>query len=375
MEIKLNKGKNDIILALGAESAGNFSVFYDGKIFHSDNFGDLLVDKNFKKFQKAVLDFLKKEDLIPNIIITDLHPLYVTTTWGKELSNKFKANHIEVQHHIAHIFSQAVEFKKYKENHWLQATNYKLQTNYGIALDGTGFGLDGNIWGGEIFKIKKDFIRRIGHLEYQTLIGGDLAIREPARLLISVLGKFLNKKGIYTYIKKYYDKNQFELLWNQLQENFNCQETSSTGRVLDAVSVLLGFSKNERKEKHGATYLLEKNSTKPYSDLKPKIKDKILLTTPLFDYLIKNFHKDEKRLAATAQLYVAQGLLGIIGNKKKSQVYISGGLSENKIISDYFKSQGFIKNKKSCAPYGDAGLSLGQIVYYLSNLKNKKYNL
>ena len=96
---------------------------------------------------------------------------------------------------------------------------------------------------------------------------------------------------IYSYVKNFYTRNEFNLLFAQLEQNFNCLETSSTARILDAVSVLLGFSKNQRLIKHGPVELLEKNSTAPYV-LKPVVEvdenEKIwnLKTTPLFEYLI-----------------------------------------------------------------------------------------
>jgi len=359
-------------------------------IYLSPNFGDLLDDNNFLKFQKAVLDFLKINKIKPNTILTDLHPLYKTTLWGAELAKKYKAEHTQVQHHLAHIFS-AIEDKQ------IHNTLYKIpDTFYGIALDGTGYGLDGKIWGGEIFKITPLIkgtggIVRIGHLENQIMIGGDLAVKEPARMLISIMDKFSNnfqlpmfktkKDFIFHFVKKYYTRNQFELLYNQLQNNFNCIETSSTGRILDAVSVLLGFAKNKRSYKHEATDLLEKNSAKPYKDLKPKITFNFqlstfnLLATPLFEYLIKNLHKDKKRLAATAQIYIAEGLYKIIKknnhNKKNfiHNIFVSGGISNNKIISSYLESKGVIANKK--IPRGDAGISFGQMYYALTPFREK----
>jgi hydrogenase maturation protein HypF len=368
--------RNDksVILALGAESAGSFSVFTNTPlikgargIFFSDDFGDLLDDNNYKKFQKAVLEFLRKNKIKPDIILTDLHPLYKTTILGAELAKKYKAKHIQVQHHLAHIFS-AIGEKQIIEN-----CKLKIENCFGIALDGTGYGLDGKIWGGEIFKISPLIkgvggINRIGHLENQIMIGGDLAIHEPARMLISILSKFQKKEAIYKYLKKYYTKNQFELLYNQLQNNFNCQETSSTGRILDAVSLLLDFCKNKRNYKHEPIELLEKNSTKPYK-LPPLIKGArgiyTLRTTPLFEYLIKNLHKDKRRLAATAQLYIAKGIYKIIENCKLKidNCFVSGGISNNKIISSFLESKDFYTNKKF--PRGDAGISFGQIIYYL----------
>ena len=435
------------ILALGAESVGNFSIYKNGKIYVFKNFGDLLNEKNFKKFKKTILHFLQQqgEALSLQIVLTDLHPEMKTTLWGAQLAKKFstpnkKVKHIQIQHHYAHIFSQV------RKNSIPNSKFTTHNSSYGIALDGTGYGLDGKIWGGECFAIEKlkmgngkwekqnnqtisthYQLQRIGHLENQTMLGGDLAIREPARMLITILDKFLDKNTVYSHLSQFYSKNQFELLYNQLQQKFNCQETSSTGRILDAVAVLLGFAKNERLYKHQATDLLEKNSTKPYLNLKAKIR-KItnsgrtspvassviyeLSTTHLFKYLIKNLHRDKHRLAATAQLYIAQGLHKIIkkqqairskkqysknntqktinsstsilrsieveetigGNFQNNNVNIilSGGISNNKIISNYFQSQGILANKKSGIARGDAGLSYGQIICFLQKSVSKK---
>jgi hydrogenase maturation protein HypF len=376
-----NTKHKETTLALGSESTGNFSAFHNGKIYFSEDFGDLLDDKNYEKYTNELKSFLKEKKIKPEIILTDLHPDFKTTILGKELAKKYQAKHIQIQHHLAHIFSQI-----------LQPTTHSLKpkTYYGIALDGTGYGTDGKIWGGEVFCLQSETFNlkpvRIGHLENQIMLGGELAIRKPVRMLISILDKFLSKKEVYNFVKKYYSRNKFELLHNQLKQNFNCIETSSTGRILDAAAILLGFAKNERKSKHQATHLLEINSSAPYTDLKPKINiiknNSILNTTFLFEYLIKNINKDKKRLAATAQIYIAEGLEEIIRNyesriinqeknsaTKSQPIILSGGISNNKIISRYFSRQ----NKKAgipimetpAIPHGDAGLSFGQITSYL----------
>ena len=351
------------VLALGAESDGNFCFFMQGKIYFSENFGDLLEEKNWQQYQKAVLKFLLKNKIKPDIILTDMHPLYLTSIFGETLSKKYKAKHIRVQHHIAHIFSAIGD-------RFISDATYTMpDICYGVAMDGTGYGEDKKIWGGEIFEIKTGqtkIIKRIGCLENQILIGGDLAVKEPARMLLGILNNFFPKDKIYNLTKKYYTKNEFELLHNQLKQNFNCLETSSTGRILDAASILLGFCGNKRNYKHEPIFLLEANSAMPYTNIKPKIetiKDiKILNTTILFEYLIENLHKNKKRLATTAQLYIAEGLREII-DKNTSTTFIAGGIANNKIISAYLISLGVYEKK--AIPRGDAGLSFGQIIYYL----------
>jgi hydrogenase maturation protein HypF len=378
-----------VVLALGAESDGNFCFFRNGKIYFSESFGNLLEEKNWQKYRLAVLKFLRENNVNPKIILSDLHPNFRTTALAKNLAKKYQARYIPVQHHIAHIFS-AVGDKLLLNN------TYELSdTAYGIAMDGTGFSFDEKIWGGEIFEIKKGTTpKRIGRLENQTLLGGELAIQEPARMLIGLLNKLFStsvstspacgrgargegeenrKNKIYHFIKNYYSCNQFELLYHQLQQNFNCLETSSAGRVLDAVSLLLGFCKNERNYKHEPIEKLENNSGKPYRDLKPVIvfdekeNNHILLTTPLFEYLVKNIHRDTRRLAATAQLYLAEGFYEIVKIQSKNQrgadIFCAGGITNNKIISNYLKSKSVYLNKK--IPRGDGGISLGQLFFFL----------
>lgn len=376
--INLPLKKNITIMALGAESAGVFAFYNNGKIFISENFGDLLDENNFSRYKKAVLNYLIKEKNKPKVIISDLHPLFKTTIFGSELAKKYNTCFIKVQHHIAHVFSSIADFA-------LNAEYGMPDSFYGIAIDGTGYGLDENIWGGEIFRIiSSRSIERIGSLEEQVMIGGDLAVREPARMLIGILNKFLTKEDIYHFIKKHYSKNEFEALHNQLEQDFNCQKTTSSGRILDAVAVLLGFAGNERNYKHEAVKKLEANSGKPYDDIDLRFSAKggsaaegkiydlriILDTTHLFEYLIKNIHKDKRRLAATAQVYISKGLYGIIKKNHKSSiinhkscVFAAGGMANNKIISEYLNKKGVYLSKK--IPRGDEGIAVGQIIYHL----------
>jgi hydrogenase maturation protein HypF len=374
VEIQLKIKFKKEILALGAESAGSFSFFHKNKIYFSKNFGDLLDEKNFLEFENSLFDFLKKNQIKPKVILTDLHPLYKSTLLGEKLAKKLKILHFKIQHHLAHIFSAFGEKLFLKEK--IKKIPKRINL-IGIATDGTGYGFDGKIWGGEVFKFKKENkkieIERIGHLENQTLLGGELAIKEPARMLISIFSKFMKKEKIYRFIGKYYSKNQFEALFNQLNQNFNCYETSSTGRILDAVSVLLGFSKNQRLYKHSPIELLEKNSKNLPYKIKPKLKKEeskmILMSTPLFQYLVKNLEKDKKRLAATAQFYIAQGLWKIVknylknGKNFKENLYYGGGIANNEIISNYLKNKGFYVSE--IIPRGDPGISFGQCIYYL----------
>ena len=368
--IKIPLKSDKAILALGAESAGNFSFYQKGQVQLSPDFGDLFDHENFTKYKKAVASFLTKNNLKPAVILTDLHPLYHTTAYGQKLAKKYKAKLVQVQHHYAHVCSALGEYL---------SEGHKLAKQFiGIACDGTGYGLDGSIWGSEVFIFKienlKFKIEHIGSLETQTLIGGDLAVKEPARMLLAILHKAkFSKEKIWQYVQKYYTKNQFELLYNQLIQNFNCQETTSTARILDAVSLLLGFCKNTRKYKHEPALLLENNSrtgarfcASTLYTLHPTCLNNKISTTHLFKYLIKNLHKNKKRLAATVQYYIAEGLFQVVRAQNLAplpSIFFSGGIANNKIMSEYLKNKNAYLNKK--IPRGDSSLSFGQIIYCL----------
>ena len=201
------------ILSLGAESVGRFCFYDGGNVFISQDFGDILDENNLKIYKKSVLACIKTDK--PDVILTDLHPLYNSTVLGEELSKKLKVPCIKVQHHLAHIFSAIGD-------RLLHDTEYSMpNTIFGIAMDGTGYGFDGKIWGGEVFQIQRSKfkdqndnseseenklqhyqISRFGSLEEQTMIGGDLAVKEPARMLIAILAKITKSK--YQNTKEFY---------------------------------------------------------------------------------------------------------------------------------------------------------------------------
>ncbi|MFH1792389.1 MAG: hypothetical protein ABH819_01945, partial [Patescibacteria group bacterium] len=290
----------------------------------------------------------------------------------------------------------------------------------GIACDGTGYGWDGKIWGGEVFSIYNPSLEhpalwanRLGHLEEQTLIGGDLSIAEPARMLISLLSKIYPKNDIFEFVKHYYSKKNFEVIYSQLSQNFNCQPTTSTGRVLDAISILLGFCENERKYKHYAAKAMEENSAPTRKLLAPKIQNtnsgiKILKTTNLLKYIASQLHchsefisgshvdlslrggycrrgnleilkqvqNDTKHqeLAALAQTYIINGLYQIAKKSHKPKtnlpIFLSGGFANNKIFQK-FAAKNNIYIPQQLSP-GDDNIAAGQIFWYLISTANQE---
>ncbi|MFA6089393.1 MAG: carbamoyltransferase HypF, partial [Candidatus Woesearchaeota archaeon] len=317
--VKLNKKTNDVILALGAEMHNVISLYVDGKIYQSQYLGTLSNYDSYINFKKTILIFLKMLNVKPDVVLCDLHPTYNSSKFAEEFAKENNISFVKIQHHLSHAYSVSLE--------------HDLSDFVSIVCDGLGFGEDSNIWGGEVFYNNK----RIGHLEEHEQIGGDLANKDPSRMIFSIMKKVLSKKDFEKFMLKYVDTKKFNLLDKQLISKINCPLTSSTGRIFDSVSFMLGFYDSMTYEGRGAM-ILEAKSTVPF-DVEPVIKDGVLMTTFLFKFIYDNLNKNnsdknESRLAATAQLYVAKGLFMIAENyikriKKKVPVVFSGGCTYN----------------------------------------------
>ena len=215
------------ILGCGAEMKSTISLTKQSSIFLSQHIGEMNNQKVNVFYNKSI-DHLKKIlDVEPEIIAHDMHPLYMSTQYAKTLARTGKKC-FAVQHHHAHAVSCMAE------------NNLKSKV-IAITLDGTGYGTDGNIWGGEILLCThKNFIRK-ANLSYLPMPGGDKAILEPWRMAASVLFKTFGKDFLdldLQYIKEM-DSQKLGIIVQMIQKKINSPLTSSAGRLFDAVSSLL----------------------------------------------------------------------------------------------------------------------------------------
>ena len=354
---------NDTI-AVGAELNNVVCVARKSECFMSKHIGETSNLESLNRRRAAVEALIKENHLKPELIACDLHPEYNSTALADELAKKYNARLVQIQHHKAHVAGVAAE--------------HGLSDYVGIAMDGLGYGEDGNIWGGEVFDVTQNCnFKRIGHLEEQPQLGGDSAAIYPKKMLFGILTGFLDKQELLKI--GLFDEKESLLYLKQLKAGFNVPYTTSAGRVLDAVSALLGFCEKRTYDGEPAI-TLEKNATQPLK-LEPVFAEKkgrnVLMTTPLFKFILKNIDKEERgRLAATAQTYLARGMLEIAKEraenrntgKEKKPIVFSGGVANNKMISSFMKKNSVLLNKKiSC---GDAGICYGQA--YLANVQNRR---
>ncbi len=336
-------------IAVGAELNNVICAAKKDKCYLSQYVGNTSKFETFNFLQDTVKNFIKLTRLKPKIVACDLHPSYNSTVFAKELAKKYETTLIQIQHHKAHVASIAAE--------------HDLTDYVGISVDGLGFGDDGNIWGGEVFDVKSgnDFTR-IGHLQEQPQLGGDSATIYPKKMLFGILSKFLDENDIIKL--NLFNEKESRLYLKVLENNFNVPKTTSAGRILDATAALLDVC-DERTYDGRPAMILESIATKPlgfepiFSNKNGK---KILMTIPLFEFMLNNINKDKGRLAATAQMYLTKGLFEIA--KKDKPIVVSGGVAYNRMISGFMIKNNVLTHKEM--PCGDGCISYGQA--YLANL-------
>lgn len=349
MPVKLPINCRDT-LALGAQLNNVMCAAKKNQCFLSQYIGETSKYETFNFLKDATEKMVKLTRLKPEIIACDLHPTYNSTAFAAELSEKYDAKLIKIQHHKSHVAGVAAE--------------HNLSDYVGIAVDGLGYGEDGLIWGGEVFEVRnRTNFKRIGHLEEQPQLGGDSATIQPKKMLFGILSNILSERELMKL--HIFKKEEAKLYLKQLSEGFNVPYTTSTGRILDAVAAFIGICDRRTYDGRPAM-LLESVATKPFN-LEPEFlrKDgkKILSTTNLFRFLLDNREKEKGRLAATAQTYLAYGLYEIAEEKNKP-VVVSGGVAYNRMISSFLMKKGVLFNKE--IPAGDGGTCYGQA--YLANL-------
>ncbi len=335
------------IIGLGAEANGSFCVF-DGKRAHvSENFGDLSFIENMARFRASLTKMRNFLGGAVDCVACDMHPSYTSRAYAREIAREVGCEVVEVQHHAAHVYSCAFE-------HGIGDGDF-----VGIACDGTGYGSDGKIWGGEVFLGD----RRVGSLEEQMMVGGESAVLDPRKMLFGIVHRFLSDDEILKL--DMFHKSEVLVLSRQADDGFNVFETTSCGRVLDAVSAFLGVCGKRTYDGEPAIALDAHAKGAKGFELEPVVERKdrwILNTTKLFEFIYENIDEDKRRLAATAHEYVASGLLEIARKYDRGRkVVFSGGVAYNSIISGFFRKRGVLLNRDVAC--GDYGISFGQCAY------------
>ena len=356
------------VLALGPEIDVTFSLLKEGKCYLSQHIGDTSKFATYQYLQEAIkymMDITCTDEV--DLVACDLHPQFFTTQLAHELAKKYTCPVLPVQHHHAHGVALGVD--------------NGVEEMICIAADGVGYGEDGTAWGGEIMHINGADYERTASLMPQKMAGGDLCTKYPARMIVSMLQEYyetseLRKLLINNYLAYFpHAKTEIDMVMRQLERDVNVGITTSTGRVLDAISAALHIC-GERTYEGECAMKLESVAYQGQGKIHIPFKiskydgRNVLETSLILKEVIDHVQNGEpsSEVAHAAQKAVAQGLaaLAIKSADKKGLDVIggTGGVFYNEAISlsikKYVENQGyrFVQHKNSCA--GDGSVSLGQ---------------
>ena len=345
------------VLAVGGELKNTICLTRAKTAFLSQHVGDLENAESLGFFHETVEHLSRILEIEPRAIAYDLHPEYLSTKWALAQSDQ---RLIGVQHHHAHIAS-------------CMAENHLDGKVIGFALDGTGYGTDGHIWGGEVLVADYSGFERAAHFDYVPLPGGSAAIHEPWRMALSYLhhhyGGDLWKLDL-PFLRAV-DRKRAEFIVGMIEKKLNSPLTSSCGRLFDAVAALLGIRNMVSYEGQAAIQLenaiagVEDDGAYPIG-----VVGGIINTRPLFDELVRD-------LRAGIQVgYISRrfhnGLVNAFVNTASNlrernglgRVCLSGGTFQNLYLCENLQreleSVGFEVFTQSEVPCNDGGLSLGQ---------------
>ena len=362
------KGK---VLALGAQSKSSFCLAEGNSMYLSDSGGDLGDLGNFKFFEKQIKILQKKLRIKPSIIACDMHPEYISTKYANELVKGEGLRVNGIQHHEAHVASCIVD------------NNIKGKV-IGVAFDGTGFGLDGNIWGGEFFVGDLKGLKRIAHLKYIPMPSAEACIREPWRMALSYLYSIYGRamKNLKIDFVSKMNKEKMDFLIQMIDKRINSPLTSSIGRLFDAISALIGVCSYTKYEGEPAIELEQKIQkvvgkwwmVDGYNFNITEEREKGFIIDA--DLVIKGTVRDLRNRVPNAiiSLKFHNTVCAIIKDvcillRKKyniNKVCLSGGVFQNKYLRENTKlileKEGFKAYLHNRVPANDGGIALGQAV-------------
>jgi hydrogenase maturation protein HypF len=353
----------DGLLATGAELVNCFAVGKDKLAIMSQHIGDLKNYETNEFFEETITKFQKLFHVKPEAVAVDMHPDYLSTRYGKSLGIPV----VEVQHHHAHIASCMA--------------GHKLdELVIGVSMDGTGYGDDGNIWGGEFLICDLKNYQRFSHFAYVPMPGGDLVTKAPWRSALSYLmaafGHDVDLSG-FKFLKNVASA-EIEWVREAIIKNINAPLSSSCGRLFDAVSALTGICTHAGFHAEAPMRLqdaVQENISESY----PFINEKIIDFSPMIRAIVDDLEKKSALGLIAARFHntvvgaIVQTAVQLRQQSKLQKVVLSGGSFQNEILLERsiekLQAKGFEVFWHQLIPANDGGIALGQLAIAAKRLR------
>ena len=378
VQIKNSKLENKNVLGVGAHLKNVVALAVGENVFLSQHIGDLETEEAHQAFRRAATDLPGLYDAQPEIIATDLHPDYLSTKFADEIGppgqsfgiapQRCVPARIGVQHHVAHVLSCIAE-------------NEIPLPALGVAWDGTGYGTNGTVWGGEFFLVAEDGVARVAHLRPFRLPGGDAAVKEPRRvalgLLFELFGETVCQRRDSPALPTF-SAGELAALETMLRRGLNSPRTTSVGRLFDGVASLAGLRQQMRFEGQAAMELefaLDGIMTDeayqlpiaPCEDAHSTKSAMILDWSPLIKSVLTDVQSGAAVGMISAKFHnaLAESVVEVARRVGEKRVALSGGCFQNRYLTERtvkrLRAEQFQPYWHQRVPPNDGGIALGQV--------------
>lgn len=354
----LEQSCDKAVLALGAHQKSAIALGVKENMVLSGHIGDLGSVEADGYFERTVQTFKRFYASEPSLLVHDLHPHYSTSTYAMGEKNE----HYGIQHHYAHILACMAEY----------GLNEKV---LGFAYDGTGYGADGSLWGGEVMIADVSGYERIGHLKPFALLGGDKAIKEPRRIALSLLFESytldevmsLNSPTVEAFLP-----HEIQTLHHMWLKNINAPRSSSMGRLFDAVASLGGFIQTLDYEGQGGMMMesfVDDAITEPFAF---EVNEEMIDLSPMILEIIAL--EGNKTQIASRFIATVEAIMSYYADEYPEwPIVVGGGVFQNRVLMARlyrrFGERRFYAQQQT--PINDGSIALGQLYYALHSTQEK----
>ena len=348
--------KSSIMLAMGADMKASFAMNRGSHAILSPYMGDMERERVQDLLWSTTKRYEELFQLQPTQVMVDAHPSYYTSQCGRAYAEEHNLPVIEVQHHHAHVAAVLAE-------------RNVMEPVLGICFDGTGYGTDGTLWGGEFLYCHQEHMERLGHLSYAPLPGGEVAVREPWRQALWYVNELYPAEAP-TAIEKW--KQSLPKGWQLLEKmmpHMQMVQSSSGGRLFDTVASLLGLGHVHLYDAHLAIELEQIALSEEGTILTMRMNENVLDTMSLVRSVIEQLECGESVAKISANFH--RTLIYYIGQMAKrcceerhiSQIVLCGGVFQNRILLEgVIHELGEYKvHVPTQSPMNDGGIALGQL--------------
>jgi len=363
------------VFATGAQEKNTFCLTRDRNAFLSQHIGDMDSAETLAHYEDTLALYKRLFRVVPEIIAHDMHPDYATTRFAADYAAEWYLPAVPVQHHHAHVMSCLAEH------------GYQDGPVIGVAFDGTGYGTDGAVWGGEFLVCDGADFTRAAHLEYVPMPGGEACIRRPGRMAFAYLEALTGEIDGGLPLAAWFSETEAGIIRRQMQRLLNAPLTSSAGRLFDAVAALCGFTGEIAYEAQAAVELEMAASSEtaacrpyPYSlemsggcynirlgEIIAAVARDVLSGVGRAEIAARFHHTvSDIILRTVSTISAASGI---------KMAALSGGVFQNRLllsmVLETLTDAGFTVLSHRRVPVNDGGLALGQVLVAAITLGDK----